>query len=83
MGARKLTPHPLKTWLDPISLTNGGSQGLKRSYIHCTNPVLPNSSFPYHAAQVQADPSWSYHALATGHDAMITAPDELVAILTA
>jgi len=80
--ARKLTPHPLKTWLDPIQLTNGGPQGMTRHYIHCTEPALPNSSFPYHAEQVQADPSWTYHALATGHDAMVTAPDELVAILT-
>ncbi len=80
--ARKLTPHPLKTWLDPIQLTNGGPQGMTRHYIHCTEPALPNSSFPYHAEQVQADPSWTYHALATGHDAMVTAPNELVAILT-
>ncbi len=81
--AQKLTPHPLKTWLDPIQLNNGGSLGLKRSYIHCTAPALPNSSFPYHAAQVQADRSWTYHALATGHDAMVTAPDAIVRILTA
>lgn len=80
--AEKLTPHPLKTWLDPIKLENGGSAGLKRSYIHCTAPALPNSSFPYHAAQVQADDSWVYHELATGHDAMVTAPDEIVRILT-
>ncbi len=81
--AEKLTPHPLKTWLDPIMLKNGGSLGLKRSYIHCTAPALPNSSFPYHAAQVQADDSWVYYELATGHDAMVTAPDEIVRILTA
>ncbi|MEP2101355.1 MAG: alpha/beta fold hydrolase [Parasphingorhabdus sp.] len=80
--ARKLTPHPLKTWLDPIRLKHGGSQGLKRSYIHCIAPALPNSSFPYHAEQVQKDASWTYHMLATGHDAMVTAPDELVRILT-
>lgn len=79
--AQKLTPHPLKTWLDPIALKNGGSDGLKRSYIHCTAPILPNSSFPYHATQVQADPSWTYHALATGHDAMVTAPGAFVAIM--
>lgn len=81
--AEKLTPHPLKTWLDPITLENGGSAGLKRSYIHCTAPALPNSSFPYHAEQVQADASWVYHDLATGHDAMVTAPDDIVRILTA
>ncbi|QTD55173.1 alpha/beta fold hydrolase [Parasphingorhabdus cellanae] len=80
--AQKLTPHPLKTWLDPITLENGGSSGLQRSYIHCTAPALPNSSFPYHAAQVETDQSWTYHALATGHDAMVTAPGEIVRILT-
>lgn len=79
--AEKLTPHPLKTWLDPIALNNGGSKGLQRRYIHCTARVLPNSSFPYHAEQVQADPSWTYHALATGHDAMVTAPDAVAALL--
>lgn len=79
--AEKLTPHPLKTWLDPIALNNGGSTGLRRRYIHCTAPVLPNSSFPYHATQVQADPSWTYHALSIGHDAMITAPDAVTALL--
>ena len=26
--ARHMTPHPLKTWLDPIALPNGGSAGL-------------------------------------------------------
>ncbi len=81
--AEKLTSHPLKTWLDPIKLENGGSAGLKRSYIHCTAPALPNSSFPYHAEQVQADDSWVYHGVTTGHDAMVTAPDDIVRILTA
>lgn len=79
--ARKLTPHPLKTWLDPIALSNGGSTGLRRRYIHCTAPVLPNSSFPYHAEQVKADPSWTYYALTTGHDAMITASDAVATLL--
>ncbi len=79
--AQKLTPHPLQTWLDPINLTNGGSEGLKRTYIHCTDPVLPNASFAWHAEQVQNDGSWHYHALATGHDAMVTAPDELAKLL--
>ncbi|QLC23546.1 alpha/beta hydrolase [Parasphingopyxis sp. CP4] len=79
--AERLTPHPLKTWLDPIALENGGSDGLARSYIHCTDPVLPNSSFPWHAAETEADPTWHYRALATGHDAMITAPRETAALL--
>lgn len=79
--AEKLTPHPLKTWLDPIKLSNGGSGGLDRTYIHCNKPVLPNSSFGWHAAQLQDDDSWQYHAIATGHDAMVTAPRELLKLI--
>ncbi|MEP2990484.1 MAG: alpha/beta hydrolase family protein [Parasphingorhabdus sp.] len=79
--AEKLTPHPLKTWLDPIKLLNGGSDGLNRTYIHCNSPALPNSSFQWHAQQLEKDESWRYHALATGHDAMITAPEKLITIL--
>lgn len=79
--AEKLTPHPLKTWFDPIKLNNNGSDGLKRTYIHCTDPVLSNSSFPWHAEQVQKDSGWRYRALATGHDAMVTAAEELVTLL--
>lgn len=77
----RLTPHPLKSWLDQISLTNGGSNGLPRTYIHCVAPALPRTSFPFIARQVRDDPSWRYAELQTGHDAMITAPAELVSML--
>ena len=81
--ADNLTPHPLKTWLDPIKLLNGGSEGLPRTYLHCVNPVLANASFAYHADEVKADPSWQYQSLPTGHDAMITLPEKLVEIFAA
>jgi pimeloyl-ACP methyl ester carboxylesterase len=78
---RRLTPHPLKTWLDPIRLTNGGSDGLRRAYVHCVDPVLPMASFPAHYARLRADQSWSVSTLATGHDAMITAPAAVADLL--
>ncbi|MEO9633310.1 MAG: alpha/beta fold hydrolase [Parasphingorhabdus sp.] len=80
--SQNMSPHPLKSWLDPIDLPNGGSNGLSRTYIHCTDPVLQNASFAWHAEQVQANEQWQYHALETGHEAMITAPAELLSILT-
>ncbi|MEP2734840.1 MAG: alpha/beta fold hydrolase [Erythrobacter sp.] len=76
----RLTPHPLKTWLDPIVLTNGGSDGLPRTYVHCTSPALPQTQFPYIAALAANDPSWQSIELATGHDAMITAPQDCAAL---
>lgn len=78
---RRLTPHPLRTWTDPIRLTAGGSEGLARTYVHCVNPPLVPSSFPLHAARVRRDPTWRYVELATGHDAMLTDPDGVAGVL--
>lgn len=78
---RRLTPHPLKTWLDPIRLINGGSDGLRRAYVHCVDPALPMASFPAHYARLRNDPSWSVSTLTTGHDAMITAPAAVADLL--
>lgn len=78
--AERLTPHPLKTWLDPIALRNGGAEGLPRTFVHCTDPVLAQTQFPWLAKQAKADPSWAYEELATGHDAMITDPQGVAQI---
>lgn len=71
----RLTPHPLKTWLDPIRLATQAAQALPRAYLHCTNPVLAHTQFPYIARLVAQDPAWRYGEIASGHEAMLTAPD--------
>jgi pimeloyl-ACP methyl ester carboxylesterase len=84
--ARHLTPHALKTWTDPITLNNNGSDGLPRTYILCVKPILAQTSFPAHAARIragQAGGGWRVIDLQTGHDAMITAPDGVASILQA
>jgi pimeloyl-ACP methyl ester carboxylesterase len=80
---RRLTPHPLKTWTDPIRLVNGGSDRLPRAYVHCVDPVLPMASFGAHHARLRTDASWSVSTLATGHDAMVTAPAAVADLLLA
>jgi pimeloyl-ACP methyl ester carboxylesterase len=75
--ARRLTPHPLPSWTEPLALPNGGSEGLPRTYVLCTSPVMQSASFAAHAALIragQAGPGWTYRELATGHDAMVTDP---------
>jgi len=72
---RRLTPHPFRTWTDPISLSTGGSDGLRRTYAHCVDPVPTMASFGAHYARLQDDPTWTTATLPTGHDAMITRPD--------
>jgi hypothetical protein len=52
---------------------------LPRACLHYTRPALEGSSYPAHAARLKADPGWRYAELATGHDAMISAPRETAA----
>jgi pimeloyl-ACP methyl ester carboxylesterase len=79
--SRRLTPHPLRTWLDSIALPNGGAQGLARTYVLCTAPVMRGASFAAHAARLKNDPTWRYREIATGHDAMVLEPAKTAALL--
>jgi len=79
---KHMTPHPLKSWLDTIKLINNGSDGVPRTYIHCTDPVLQGASFAAHYERLSQDKTWNVKTLTTGHDAMVTKPNELSEILT-
>lgn len=79
---RRMTPHPLPTWLEPIRLPNGAAR-LPSTFILCTAPILPQSAVAEHAARIRADRSgrWRYRELATGHEAMVTAPRQTADLL--
>jgi pimeloyl-ACP methyl ester carboxylesterase len=74
----RMTPQPLRTFEEPVQLTNPAAHALPRSYILCRQdePTL----FDSHAQRVKSE-GWGYFELRTGHDAMITAPAELADIL--
>ncbi|HSJ78422.1 MAG TPA: hypothetical protein VK913_06760, partial [Erythrobacter sp.] len=46
-----------------------------------TAPVMAQTQFPAIARMAQADPGWHYAELATGHEAMLTAPDAVAKLL--
>ena len=71
---RRLTPHPLKSWLEPVKFENGGEEGVPRTFIRCTDPEMPYSGIRDHARFARDHPDWRYEELATGHDAMVTKP---------
>jgi len=73
----KLTPHPLKAFLDPLHLTNPEPHPNARTFILCTMADAEMTS----VARVRADAGWQLFELNTGHDAMVTAPHELVQLL--
>ena len=77
----KVTAHPAKTWLDTIALPNGGADGFAKTFIQCTDPKLGGGLFEPYAALAQSQQDWTYREIATGHDAMITAPDTLTGLL--
>jgi hypothetical protein len=72
----RLRPFPIGALRDPLP------PELSRRYVHCT--VKPGGdSFAGFAEAARTDPAWRFDALAAGHDAMITAPDALAALLAA
>jgi len=75
----RLTPQPYQSFGQTLHLKNDFGNGLPMAYIACTNPQLevlkPRSD------KLKDNPSWKYLTLPTGHDAMITMPNELTQML--
>ncbi|QYG93879.1 alpha/beta hydrolase [Iamia sp. SCSIO 61187] len=69
-----LTDHPLRTFTDPTVLSGAVDAVPTRAIT-----VAPES-LPFRAWAAEA--GWAVTTLATGHDAMVTAPDALAAALT-
>ena len=76
---RRLTPHPTGGYTSPVVLHNPIANGVAAAYIRCTAPVFPIND-PC-AAFAASQPDWQYREIATGHDAMISAPEELAHLL--
>jgi pimeloyl-ACP methyl ester carboxylesterase len=76
---RRLTPHPVSAFDSPMRINNPVANGRPRTYIHCTSPVYE----PLEKTRqwVRKQENWRWQELATGHDAMVTAPTELARIL--
>ena len=78
---RRLTPHPFATYSLPLVLDNPVGNGVPATYIRCVDPAYPVLAGSAANAKSRAD--WQYLEIATGHDAMVTAPVELTGMLLA
>ncbi|MEZ4617340.1 MAG: alpha/beta fold hydrolase [Caldilineaceae bacterium] len=74
----RLTPQPLKSFTEPVRLTTQAARTLPRTYILCRQDQT--TIFDIHAEQAK-QVGWNVHELRTGHDAMISVPQELVELL--
>jgi pimeloyl-ACP methyl ester carboxylesterase len=74
----RMTPQPLRSFVEPVRLTNAAALALPRRYILCRQdePTL----FDSHAQRARRE-GWGYTELQTGHDAMIIVPEASGSIL--
>jgi pimeloyl-ACP methyl ester carboxylesterase len=77
---RRLTPHPLGTYTSPLDIKNPVGNGLPRTYMSCTSPAY--TALDGVKGWVKQQPGWNWAEIATGHNAMVTAPAELTRMLT-
>lgn len=79
--ARRQTPHPGGVYDDPLQFDAARVAALARTFIDCNAPAL--ATIAVMRERVRRQPGWQLREIATGHDAMISAPGELLRLLLA
>lgn len=77
--ARRQTPHPGGVYDDPLHFDEARWARLPRHFIDCTQPAL--ATIAVARQRVREQPGWQLREIATGHDAMVSAPLHLGAAL--
>jgi pimeloyl-ACP methyl ester carboxylesterase len=78
---RRQTPQPAGVYEEPLDFDADRWAARPRTFVNCTNPPL--ATIDPSRARVRAQPGWEVVELATGHDPMVSAPDELAEVLLA
>jgi hypothetical protein len=73
---KRLTPQPWLSFTEPLRLT-GAAAAVPAEFIECTDWMRV---FKNQRDRAQ-ERGWPVHELATGHEAMVTAPKELAELL--
>lgn len=71
----RITQHPMATYTQPVPEGNKQSALIPRAYISCT--AGPLASLFGSFADKARNAGWQVRDIETGHDAMLTAPDEV------
>jgi pimeloyl-ACP methyl ester carboxylesterase len=76
---RRLDPHPLLTFLEPVRLTGAEKEIKQRTYVYADTgrPTV----FTRFYEGVRDDPAWKVHAINTGHVVMADDPNLLTKLL--
>lgn len=78
---RRMTPQPLGVYQDPLDFDAARLAQVPRTFIDCVSPAL--ATIAESRRRVRSEPGWKVVELATGHDAMVSAPAELAGLLLA
>ncbi len=81
-GAR-LRPQPLRTFLDPVRLTNAAALALPRTYIFCAEADPGFAQSHLRSVERAKAAGWVYHELPTGHVSVLFEPQGLADLLLA
>jgi pimeloyl-ACP methyl ester carboxylesterase len=76
---RRLTPHPMGSMTSPFHMKHPVGNGVPTTYIACTDPLYPSLESSRQIAKARDD--WNWKEIATGHDAMVTAPHATAELL--
>ena len=76
---RRQTPHPAGVFEEPLDFDAERWAARPRTHVDCTAPAL--ATIEPSRRLVREQPGWELVELATGHDPMVSAPDELAALL--
>ena len=72
---RRMTPQPFGLYRDPLVFDPARVATVPRTSIDCNQPALANIDAM--RRRVRSEPGWRVVEIATGHDAMISAPEVL------
>lgn len=73
-----LTPHPVGSYTSPLFLSDRPGAGLPCTYVICGDPIYEPLTPAHDRARSYG---WEMRTIATGHDLMVSAPDETAALL--
>ena len=79
---RRLTYHSLNCLSEVVQLKNGGDATIPKTFIRCLKRRDMSQPDPVEPL-VKGQPGWTWLTLDTGHDAMVTMPEEMTTMLLA
>lgn len=76
---RRMTPHPFAPYDQRVAWGAPAGNGLPRVYVDCTEPVYAGLNGV--KQRYRGKPGWPFIELRTGHDLMVSAPEETARLL--